>query len=95
MIMLLAALICLAIHFTFLYFPQIPALPLERLVDPFLARYLTDTLHVNRVVIAGMRREETIIAVRRINWRFLLNGEQPREAAELLADGVPLLRSLM
>jgi len=94
MIMLLASLVCLAIHFTFLYFLQIPVLPLTRLVDPFLSRFVSDTLHVNRAVIAGMRRKETIIAVWRINWGFLLSGERLRKAAELLADGVPLLRSL-
>ena len=65
--MLLTALVGLAIHFTFLYFLQIPVLPFTRLVDPFLARFVSDALHVDRVVITGMRREETIVAVWWIN----------------------------
>jgi len=74
--MVLTALVGLAIHFTFLYFLQIPVLPLTRLADPLLARSVSDTLHVNRTMIAGVRREETIIAVWRINWGFPLSGER-------------------
>ena len=93
MIMLLTALVGLTIHFTFLYFLQIPVLPLTRLVDALLARFVSDTLHVNCAVVTRMCREEAIIAVWRINWGFLLCGERLRKAAEFLADGVPLLRS--
>jgi len=74
--MLLTALVGLAIHFAFLYFLQIPFLPLTRLVGPFLARFVSDALHVDSVVIAGMRREETIVAVWWIDWGFLLSGER-------------------
>ena len=74
--MLLTALVGLAIHFTFLYFLQIPLLPLTRLVDPFLARSVSDTLHVNRAVIARVSREETIIAVWWIDWGSLLSVER-------------------
>jgi len=76
MVMLLAAFVCLAVHFTSIYFLQIPVLPLLRFLDPLLARFVSDALHVNRVVIAGMRREETIVAVWWVNWGFLLSGER-------------------
>lgn len=61
--MLLVLPVSFVFHFTFLESLQVPFLSLARLQSPLLALAAGDVLHVNRVVIAGVRREERITAV--------------------------------
>ena len=74
MIMLLAALVGLTIHFTSLYFLQFPVLPPTRLKSPFFARFVGDVLHINRAVIARVCRKERIATVWWVDRRSLLRG---------------------
>jgi hypothetical protein len=74
--MLLVAHIGLAINFAFLKFLQIPVLPLTRLFSPLLACFVGDILHVDRAMVAGVRREKTIVAVWWVDWRSLPREEQ-------------------
>ena len=61
--MLLVVPVSFVTHFTFLELLQVPFLPLACLQNPLLAPSVGDVLHVDRVMIAGVRREERIIAV--------------------------------
>jgi len=83
------------IHFTFLEFLQVPFLPLACLQNPLLALSVGDILHVDRVMIAGVRREERIVAIWWDDWRFPLREERPRKPAQFIADSIPLFFSLI
>ena len=63
-------------HFAFLKFIQTPILLFTRLVNLVLAGSVGDALHINRVMIAGVRREKRIIAVRWVDRRLLLRQER-------------------
>jgi len=71
----------LAFHSPFLQFLQSPILLLTRGGSPSLARYVRDLLHIYCVMIAGVRSEETIVAVQWVDQRFLLREERSRKAA--------------
>jgi len=60
--MLLVVPVNFVVDFTYLEL-QVPFLSLTRLQNPLLALSVCDIPHVDRVVIAGVRREERIVAI--------------------------------
>ena len=61
-----------ATHSTSLYFLQSPVPPLAWFVCELLRHPAGDILHVNRVMIARVRREQRVVAVWGVDRRFLL-----------------------
>ena len=61
-----------ATHPTPLDLLQSPIPSLTRFVSKFLRCPAGDILHVNRIMVAGVRREQTVTAVQGVDRRFLL-----------------------
>jgi len=62
----------LLVQFPLLQLPKVPCLPLLRLGQPFLPPFVTDGINVDRVVVAGVCREEAVVSVWRVDRRSAL-----------------------
>ena len=80
-------------RFTFLKLLRSPAHLLMRPIILLPARNVSDVLRANCAVIARMCREERIVAVPWIGWRFPMREERCWKATEFLADSVSLFQS--
>jgi hypothetical protein len=59
----------LLVQFPMLQLLQVPRLPLLCLRQPFLPPFVADDVNIDRVVVAGVGREEAVIPVWRVDRR--------------------------
>ena len=80
----------LLVQFPILQLRQVPCLPLLRLRQPFLPPFVADGIDIDRVVVARVGREETVVPVWRVDRGSALRHHRKGETAELLTNSVTL-----
>jgi len=59
--------VCLLVKFPMFQLLQVPRLPLLCLRQTFFPPFVTDGVNVDRIVVAGMGREQAVVPIRRVD----------------------------